>query len=224
MASKSKQHPTELANLHGRRLVAASETDDSCRLSEALVKDLTGGEPIIARRMREDFWQFVPSHTFVLSTNHRPAIRGTDNGIWRRIYLVPFNVTIPTAEQDKELPNKLREEWPAILRWAVAGCLEWQRSGLQPPDEVLAATSAYRSDMDVFGRFIDECCTVRPEIETPASELYERYKVWTLEHGEFTQTQTMFGSRLNDRGFRGGRATRGEHRGRATWTGIGLAV
>lgn len=224
IASKSRQHPTELASLHGKRFVAASETDDGCRLSEALVKDLTGGEPIKARRMREDFWEFIPSHTLVLTTNHKPIIRGTDNGIWRRIYLVPYKTTIPKSEQDRKLPNKLTLEWPAILRWAVAGCLEWQRNGLQPPDEVLAATNTYRTDMDVFGKFIDECCIVRPDIETPASALYERYKSWAQGRGEYVQTQTMFGTRLNDRGFIGRRATSGKHRGRAIWAGIGLSA
>ncbi len=224
MASKTKQHPTELASLFGKRLVAVSETDDGCRLSEALVKDLTGGEPIRARRMREDFWEFPPSHTPVLSTNHKPIIRGVDNGIWRRILLVPFTVIIPDAEQDKELASKLRSEWPAILHWAVQGCLDWQRNGLQPPNDVLIATSGYRADMDVFGKFIAECCVVAPDVEATAGELYERYKTWAQQHGESVQTQTWFGSRLGDRGFASGRATRGEHRGRNTWAGIGLSA
>ncbi len=224
MASKSKQHPTELASLHGKRFVAASETDDGCRLSEALVKDLTGGEPIKARRMREDFWEFSPSHTLVLTTNYKPVIRGSDNGIWRRIYLIPFNVTIPKAEQDRELPHKLRDEWPSILRWTVTGCLKWQQDGLNAPEAILAATNMYRVDMDVFGKFIDECCTVKPDMESLASELYERYKSWAQERGEYAQTQTMFGTRLSDRGFVGGRQTSGKHRGRSTWNGIGLSV
>ncbi len=130
MATKGDRHPTELADLHGKRFVAAVETADGGRLSEALVKELTGGDSIRARRMREDFWQFRPSHTVVLATNHKPTIRGTDHGIWRRIRLVPFTVTIPDAEQDKQLTSKLRAEWPAILRWAVAGCIDWQRNGL----------------------------------------------------------------------------------------------
>lgn len=111
-----------------------------------------------------------------------------------------------------------------MLSWVVAGCLEWQRDGLMPPDEVLAATSSYRADMDVFGRFIDECCTVSPDTETPASLLYDRFRSWAQEHGEYVHTQTAFGTRLSDRGFVSGRETSGKHRGRATWTGIGLAV
>jgi putative DNA primase/helicase len=222
MASKSKSHPTEIANLHGRRLVAASETDDGCRLSEALVKDLTGGEILSARRMKEDFWHFKPSHTLVLSTNHKPIIRGTDNGIWRRILFIPFNITIPKEEQDRELATKLRDELPAILHWTVAGCLDWQRNGLQPPKDVLAATSMYRDDMDVLGQFIDQCCIVAPDAEIAAGELYGRYKSWAQGRSEYVQTQTAFGSRLSERGFVNDRATRGEHRGRTIWHGLAL--
>ena len=199
LLSSSRSHPTELAALHGRRLVAASETDESIRLSEATVKDLTGGEPITARRMREDFWQFTPSHTFVLSTNHKPAIVGTDNGVWRRVLLVPFDVTIPADEQDQELTTKLKAEWPAILAWAVRGCLDWQRDGLKPPKDVQKATKSYRTESDTIAEFIDECCKVANGDEVKASELYAHYRYWSAGRGEQALTSTMFGLRMSER-------------------------
>lgn len=219
MATKSDRHPTELADLHGKRFVAAIETADGGRLSEALVKELTGGDSIRARRMREDFWQFRPSHTVVLATNHKPAIRGTDHGIWRRIKLVPFVVTIPDAEQDKQLTQKLRREWPAIMRWAVAGCLDWQHNGLQPPDEVNDATSSYRHDMDVLGEFIEGCCVTGDDCEARASDLYQRYRRWAEARGEFVETQTKFGGRLTERGFD---KQRDSSTGRIVYRRIGL--
>jgi putative DNA primase/helicase len=222
MASKSDRHPTELADLHGKRFVAAVETADGGRLSESLVKELTGGDSIRARRMREDFWQFRPSHTVVLATNHKPNIRGTDHGIWRRIRLVPFSVIIPDHEQDKQLSHKLRIEWPAILRWAVTGCLTWQRDGLKAPDEVKAATDEYKIDMDVLGEFIDECCVIDPEYETPAGALFAAYKAWAEKRGEFVESQTKFGTRLAERGFVKDRASGGANRGRVQYRGIGI--
>jgi P4 family phage/plasmid primase-like protien len=217
ITSKGDRHPTELADLHGKRFVAAVESEEHGRLSEALVKELTGGDSIRARRMREDFWQFKPSHTVVLATNHKPTIRGTDHGIWRRIRLVPFAVRIPDHEQDKQLSNKLRSEWAAILRWCVAGCLDWQRNGLVAPDEVVSATSDYRSDMDVMGEFVDECCCVGPSEDVKASSLFARYKSWGEERGEYIETQTRFGTRLAERGFQ-----KDKRSGRIWYRGIGL--
>jgi putative DNA primase/helicase len=211
---KSRQHPTELADLHGKRFVAAEETDDSGRLSESLVKALTGGNSIRARRMREDFWQFQPSHSIVLATNHRPVVRGTDYGIWRRLLLVPFNVTIPPEQQDKRLATKLRAEWPAILRWAVQGCLEWQQSGLRPPTEVMAATDSYRVDMDTLAQFIDECCTAGGKVK--ASDLYDSYKHWSQLRGDDVLSSTKFGTRMTDK--------HEKRKSNAGWSYVGISL
>ena len=146
-------HPTEVADLFGMRLVASIEVEDGRRLAESLVKQLTGGDKVRARRMRQDFWQFDPTHKVFMAVNHKPEVRGTDTAIWRRLRLIPFEQTIPPAEQDKKLPQKLEAELPGILRWALEGCLEWQREGLQAPEEVRKATGAYRSEMDVIGAF-----------------------------------------------------------------------
>jgi putative DNA primase/helicase len=200
--NRNESHPTGLAGLFGKRLVVASETDDSCRLSEALIKDLTGGELVKARRMREDFWEFKPTHTLILSTNHKPTVRGTDHAIWRRLLLVPFNVIISKAKQDKALSEKLRQEWSGILQWAVQGCLEWQRIGLDEPEEVLVATKEYRSEEDVLGPFFKERCMQGQGHVVRACKLHEAYKRWAEKEGlKRVITQNRFARVMTERGF-----------------------
>jgi putative DNA primase/helicase len=199
MVKRNEGHPTELADLFGKRLVIISETKDGQRLDEGLVKSVTGGDTIRARRMREDFWQFTPSHTAVVVTNHKPRVQGTDNGIWRRLRLVPFEVTIPKAQQDKQLPEKLRSEMPAVLRWLVAGCLAWQREGLAEPGKVLAATDGYREESDVFGRWFAETMEVNPQGECKAGAVFDLFKRWCDAEGERELSPQAFRSRMNDR-------------------------
>jgi putative DNA primase/helicase len=200
LIAKSGGHPTEVADLFGMRLVASIEVEDGRRLAESLVKQLTGGDKVRARRMRQDFWQFDPTHTAFLCTNHKPEIRGTDNAIWRRIRLIPFTETIPSAEQDKKLPEKLRTELPGILAWCVEGCLEWQRDGLQAPDEVRKATGAYRSEMDIIGAFLRDECEVNRDHRASFKEVYDRYEEWCEEGGEKPETRRKFNARLKERG------------------------
>lgn len=216
LLAKRGSHPTELADLFGARFVASVEVDEGRRLAESLVKQLTGRDRIRARRMREDFWEFDPTHTVFLATNHRPEVRGTDLAIWRRIKLVPFEVTIPDDEQDKKLPQKLRAELPGILAWIVRGCVEWQREGLGAPEEVTAATEGYRAEMDVLAAFIEDRCVVGPKYKANATDLYHAYQEWCDENGEKWEKQTKFGLRLGERGFRREKAQR------VTWYGIGL--
>jgi putative DNA primase/helicase len=204
MASRSDRHPTELADLHGKRLVSVVETEDGRRLAESLVKELTGGDSIRARRMRENFWQFRPSHSVIMCTNHKPIVRGNDNAIWRRLRLVPFTVTIPEAEQDTELTAKLKAEWPAILRWAVEGCLAWQREGLETPDAVTDATGEYKADQDVLGGFLAEACLVGLAYKVKASSLYASYRAWADTAGEYIENQRTFGRHMTERGFQRG--------------------
>ncbi len=175
------EHPTALTDLHGKRFVACIETEDNRRLAESLVKELTGGDPIRARRMREDFWQFMPTHKVILACNHRPTVRGTDHAIWRRLKLVPFNVVIPKQERDKALPTKLRAELPGILAWAVRGCLDWQQHGLGEPKAVIDATADYQSTEDTLRNFIAECCVTDPDSRVKAAELVEAYREWSGE-------------------------------------------
>lgn len=224
IASKKERHPTEIADLHGKRFVSVNETADGGRLSEAKVKRLTSRERLRARRCKEDFWEFEPTHHLILATNHKPAIKGTDNGIWRRLRLVPFTVTIPDAEQDKQLAEKLRDEYPAILRWAVAGCIQWQRDrmNLSEPKEVVAATESYRAEQDTLGAFLEECCHLDEWRVERASELFWAWSEWCKLRGEWAGTQTAFGLRLTDRGFEKDRPTSGPHRAKIIYKGIGL--
>ncbi|WP_437202004.1 phage/plasmid primase, P4 family [Planctomicrobium sp. SH664] len=159
---KGNSHPTEIADLYQKRLVVAQETDANRTLAESLVKSLTGGDTIKARRMREDFWEFKPTHKIVLCTNHRPRVKGTDHAIWRRLRLVPFNIGFEGERKDKTIPEKLRKERPGILAWIVEGARLWLQAGLQEPDTVRLATAEYQSDSDVIGRFISDCCITLP--------------------------------------------------------------
>lgn len=217
VAHGADRHPTELADLCGRRLVATVEVEEGRRLAESLVKLLTGGDRIRARRMYEDAWSFEPTHKLWLAANHRPAVRGQDYAIWRRIRLVPFTVTIPEDRRDPDLTDKLASELPGILAWAVEGCLAWQREGLRAPEGVKVATESYRTEQDTVGRFIEEACLVAPGIRVRSGDLYRRFKGWCEEAGERPCTQTAFGLRLGDRGLVSKHTNRG-----AIWFGIGL--
>ena len=210
--------PNDIAALKGARFVSTSETEEGKRLAEALVKAITGGDSLSARFMRGEFFKFKPSFKLWLASNHKPTIRGTDDAIWDRIRLVPFTVRIPEDEQDKDLPAKLREELPGILAWAVRGCLEWQHSGLGTPDEVRAATAAYRSEMDVLASFIDDCCVIADGARETATKLWETFTKWCQDTGERAGSQKAFGLRLEEKGFRPGRTKSGRF-----WIGIGLA-
>lgn len=219
VASKSEKHPTELADLLGRRLVVCQETDQEHRFDEAKLKVLTGGDRITARRMREDFWSFAPTHKPWLCTNHRPGIRGQDDAIWDRIRLIPFDVRIPDSEKDKGLAKKLRAEADGILAWAVRGCLAWQREGLQTPSKVVAASRAYREAEDRIGAFLSDCCIVRDGAQVTAKALYEAFRSWAADNGEYELSQKALGQRLAERGFESQRTMYAR-----MWSGVGLKL
>jgi len=200
LVAKKGSHPTEVADLFGMRLVASIEVEDGRRLAESLVKQLTGGDKVRARRMRQDFWQFDPTHKVFMAVNHKPEIRGTDTAIWRRLRLIPFEQTIPPDEQDRKLPQKLEAELPGILRWVLDGCLAWQREGLQAPAEVRKATGQYRSEMDVIGAFLQDECEIGPAHREPFTTLYKRYEEWCEDGGERAETRRKFNARLKERG------------------------
>jgi putative DNA primase/helicase len=208
-------HPTERKDLFGRRFVATVETEDGKRMAESLMKQLTGGENLKARGMRENFFEMAPTWKLFLASNHKPVIRGVDFAVWRRIRLIPFMVTIKDEEKDKDLPAKLRDEFPGILAWAVRGCLEWQRDGLGDPDEVKQATAEYRREQDAVAEFIAECCVVADYASVRASVLLETYQKWS---GDKNITRPAFRNRLNDKGFRSERGTGGGY----YYRGIGL--
>lgn len=216
--------PNDIARLAGARLVTVSEVEDGTRLREVLIKDLTGGDTIPARFLHHEYFDFRPIFKLWVRGNHKPQIRGTDEGIWRRIRLIEFPVQIPEAERDPRLFEKLRSELPGILAWAVRGCLEWQRLGLSPPETVKQATRAYRDEMDVIGNFLAECCELEPNATVGAAELYESYSAWCHANGHGELSQTRFGGSLAERGFTRQRASNGRHRGRFIYRGLSLSV
>ena len=200
MAKDTGGISNDIARLKGARFVVASEVEEGRRMAESLVKQMTGSEKMTARFMRAEFFEFTPMFKLWVGTNHKPVIRGTDQAIWRRIKLIPFSVTIPPEERDKDLPNKLRKEMPGILNWAVMGCMEWQKVGLGEPEEVKRATDEYRSEMDVLTRFISDCCIIGTQRSTKSSELYKTYSEWSRDNNEFTLSQTKFSTRMQEKG------------------------
>lgn len=207
----------DVAALKGARFVSASEVSQGRRLAEADVKQLTGNDPVTARFLHAEFFTFQPECVIWLSTNHRPEIKGTDEAIWDRLRLIPFDVRIPDDQVDKDLASKLQQEAAGILSWMVEGCREWQQNGLNPPQRVRAATAGYRADMDVLQAFIDESCVVNPEVRVTAPALYEAYQSWMKSQGEESIPQREFGRALSERGF-----TRRKANSANNWLGIGL--
>jgi putative DNA primase/helicase len=220
MVKKGESHPTEIADLAGVRFLTTVEVTEGKELAETLVKQITGGDPIRARRMREDFWTFMPSHKIWLAANHKPVIKGTDYAIWRRVRLIPFDVVIPVEKRDPMLGEKLKIEYPGILAWAVRGCLTWQRKGLGVPEIVVRATDSYQKEMDVLAGFLADCCVIDVNAHVSKGALYKEYRSWCESNGEHYETQRSLSGRIIERGFDEFRATGGVR----SWIGIGLAV
>ncbi len=216
IARGGNEHPTGLADLQGRRLVVVSETGEAGRLNEEQVKALTGGDRITARRMQMDFYQFDPSHMLILQTNHKPRVTGTDEGIWRRLRLIPFTVTVPADKRDPKLPDKLRAEARGILAWAFEGWRKYQRDGFLTPAAVTAATNEYRDASDQIGAFVSESCEVGIHFTVASADLYRAYSTWCEEAGERPRSQRELGMRLAERGFDRSKGTAGARR----WHGL----
>ena len=190
--------PNDLARLVGCRLSVAAELDESASFAESRLKSLTGSDTITARFLHKEWFDFAPTHKFWISGNHKPAIKGTDMGIWRRIRLIPFTVTIPEEKKDKRLTEKLKSEMPGILNWAIAGCLRWQSEGLQVPSCVKRATDEYRAAEDVVGQFIDEATA--PHGEVTKGELHQHYLAWCDKSGIRSKlTSRKFNDRIKER-------------------------
>lgn len=198
---KSGNAPSsDIARLKGARLVTSVEPNEGMRLDEGLLKQLTGDDVVTARKMFSEEFEFKPEFKLWMATNHKPLIRGTDTGIWRRIHLIPFEVQIPLDKVDKKLKYKLVKEAEGILKWAVQGCLKWQNEGLTMPQKVLEAVREYQHEMDVISAFLDACCTTG-EGETKASRLYAVYAKWAEEHNEYLMSSTKFGTELKRKGI-----------------------
>lgn len=219
---KGEAHPTELASLAGARFAVCAEVEEGQAFDEAKVKDLTGGDRISARRMREDFWSFSPTHKLWMAGNHRPVVKGDDLGIWRRIRLIPWQVTVPEAERDATLPEVLRAELPGILAWAVRGCLEWQRIGLDEPESVRAATSAYRKESDLTGQWLDTALTFGSDWRVARKVLRDAYVKWCEDQGALPVGARKLAERLRARGV-GETSVRSSSGPVDGWKGVRLA-
>lgn len=200
--SGADSHPTDLASLAGSRLVTASELPPGKAWNEARVKALTGGDPITARRMRQDFFTFEPQFTLMIAGNHMPSFRGIDEATRARVLLIPFAETIPAGERDPDLSAKLRAEWPAILRWAIQGALNWQDIGLSPPPAVNVASEEYLDDEDELGLFAAECLQRDGESFVLNRHLYQTFRQWSTDRGiRSPWTQRALTQALIERGY-----------------------
>ncbi len=218
---KYDSHPTELADLAGRRLAFSVEVDDGRRLAEALVKDMTGGDRKKARFMRGDFFEFEQTFSLVLIVNHRPEIRGTDAGIWRRIRLIPWQVQIPEHEQrpQEDVMYELLNEGSAILNWMLAGLADWMEDHHWTAPEVQAATDQYRAEQDALGGFLGDMCELGPRFKVSVGDLHEAYTEFCEHAGEDPFSKKAINKLLRQRGIR---QTRESRTGARQWVGLRL--
>ncbi|HEV2069476.1 MAG TPA: phage/plasmid primase, P4 family [Acidimicrobiales bacterium] len=227
LTKRHDTHPTEVAALRGRRLVVATETNEGRRLDSALVKRLTGGDPISARFMRQDFFEFVPSHKLWLACNHLPRVADHSPAMWRRIRLVPFTVSIPAEERVPDLDRQLvAEEGPAILAWIVEGALAWRDQGLDPPPDVMLATETYRQTEDHVEQALDDVTVTGDGAAWESSkEIIDAYTRWCADNA-IPEHQRVTAKALTDRlTARGATPDRRKVSGRTVrgWRGICLA-
>jgi putative DNA primase/helicase len=187
--------------LNGARLVTASETEEGRAWAESRIKQITGGDRISARFMRQDFFEFDPAFKLLIVGNHKPILRNVDDAAKRRFNIIPF-VHKP-EQRDLELENKLRAEYPAILRWMIDGCLDWGRNGLIRPRSVSKATDEYFSSQDLFGQWLEECCELHPgnelRLET-AADLFASWEAFAASHGEKPGNSKTLGDKLSQLG------------------------
>jgi putative DNA primase/helicase len=202
---RHERHPTSIASLYGRRFVSVPEVDEDQEWDEGLIKDNTGDDPLNARRMREDEWTFIPTHKLWFAANNKPRTRGTDLGIWRRMQIVPWEVTVAKEDVDTKLPRRLFAEAPGILNWAIEGCLQWQKHGLNPPASIIAATAEYRKEQDVLGQFFEERLVFEPNASIGRTALREEYDEWCKAQGN----QFPVGPRKLNQALRKAHATEG---------------
>ena len=208
----------DLATLIGCRMALSNETEDGASLAESLVKSWTGGDTVTARKLYCEPFEFTPNFKLLMLGNHRPVVRGTDHGIWRRVRLIPFMKTFAEGEKDLHLLEKLKAETAHILAWMVQGCLEWQHKGLSDvPEIVKAQTADYRAEQDVIGQWLGECTRSDRNAETDSGELYNCYRNWAIDSGLKPASKVSIGRRLTERGFYASRRTSARY-----WVGIAL--
>ena len=207
----------DIARLRGTRFVTTTEAEHGKRLSEPLIKQITGNDRMTARFLYGEFFNFVPTFKIWMATNHKPVIKGTDHGIWRRIKLIPFTTRIEEDKQDKHLEQKLMDEGPGILNWLIEGARRWREEGLHTPTIIIRATDEYRAEMDVIGNFLRERCAQGPGMSIKARELFKCYQDWCEENNEHAVSERFLGLRLKELGLEQKRSNDGRY-----WQGVWL--
>ena len=199
VASQTERHLAELAMLRGSRLVTASETEEGRYWAESRIKQLTGGDPITARFMRQNFFTYLPAFKLMIVGNHKPKLKHVDAAMSRRLYMLPFSHRPQTP--DRTLDQKLRDEWPGILRWMIEGCLDWQQNGLTRPTSIDKATAAYFDDQDLLGDWMSQCCVLGEGKKTPSAQLFGSWQAYATENFEDPGSIGSFSQALEKRGF-----------------------
>jgi putative DNA primase/helicase len=217
MKQQGDRISNDIARLRGTRFVATSEAEQGRRLSEGLIKDITGNDKMTARFLYGEYFNFYPTFKIFMATNHKPNIKGTDDGIWRRIRLIPFTTKIPVEQQDKTLTQKLLTEASGVLNWLIEGEVRWKKEGLKIPNDVENATAEYRAEMDIIGKFLKECCVTREGANIKARELFKVYQDWCEENNERACNERFFGSSLKDLKIQQKRCNDGRY-----WVGMAL--
>ena len=219
MKKNGDQATNDIARLRGTRFVTTTEAEQGRRISEPLIKKITGNDQMTARFLYGEYFNFTPTFKIFMATNHKPVIKGTDYGIWRRIRLIPFLTRIEEDKQDKHLEQKLREETSGILNWILEGAERWKREKLKTPAIVLNATDEYKNEMDVIGNFIKESCIQNPEVSIRIRELFKAYQEWCEQNNEHAVSERFLGLRLKEMGFEQKRSSEARY-----WLGLGLRV
>ena len=219
---KTSEQSNDLARLKGARLVTTSEIEQGKQMSESLIKSITGEDELTARFLYGEYFSFKPTFKIFMATNHKPKIRGADNGIWRRIKMIPFNVTIPPEQRDKKLTEKLIAENAGILNWLIQGYAMWKKEGLgEEPKAVREANEEYRMDMDSVGMFVTDCLETDPTLKwrLPTALLYQTYIKWCNKNNERVMSQKWLGMRMSEKGFK-----RVITNGQRLWCGLAVKL
>jgi putative DNA primase/helicase len=217
MKKSGDQNTNDIARLRGTRFVTTTEAEIGRRLSESLIKKITGNDQMTERFLYGEYFNFTPTFKIYMATNHKPIIKGTDHGIWRRIKLIPFTTTIPSEKQDKNLEQKLIQEASGILNWLLEGTARWRREGLKAPDDIINATDEYRAEMDVIGHFLKERCIQGKEFSIRLRELYKAYAEWCDDNKEHAVSERFFTMRLKEMNFTQNRTSEARF-----WVGLAL--
>ena len=218
---KNSEQSNDLARLKGLRLVTTSEIEQGRQISESLIKVVTGEDALTARFLYGEYFSFKPTFKIFMATNHKPKIRGADNGIWRRIKMIPFTVTIPPEQRDKNLTAKLIAENSGILNWLLKGYAMWKKEGLEEPDAVREANEEYRMDMDSVGTFVTDCLELDASLQwrLPTNLLYQTYIKWCNKNNERAMSQKWLGMRMSEKGFK-----RVITNGQRLWCGLAVKL